>query len=178
MTLTKPSGSPTTNARAWMEWIQYKMSPIQLDRMVERVAFETEAELKKPRRRNGSGRSGQVGKRANRRFGVRVVSNDVTASNGAPIMLFLEEGTANNGTGFIFPKKAKKLFVPLTRRAAGGWHAGLKYGKDYVLKLKVRGMKGQHIVANERPKAIQRLKDGFKGLIQDVLRKEGFNAPV
>jgi hypothetical protein len=173
MTLTKPSGSPTTNARAWMEWIQYKMSPIQLDRMVERVAFETEAELKKatPKKWFGQVRAGW--KTSKPSLGVRVVSNDVTASNGAPIMLFLEEGTANNGTGFIFPKKAKKLFVPLTRRAAGGWHAGLKYGKDYVLKLKVRGMKGQHIVANERPKAIQRLKDGFKGLIQDVLRKEG-----
>ena len=66
----------------------------------------------------------------------------------------------------------------MTRRAAAGWHAGLQYGKDYVLKLKVKGMKGQKIVATERPKAMARLKEGMKGVIRDVMKREGFSAKV
>lgn len=174
--MTNPNVAPgaTAGARAWLEWFQYKTSPLQLDKMVDKVALQTEAALKEatPKRWFGQVRNGWAVQKPE--MGVRVLANGATASNGAPIMLFLEEGTANDGQGFIYPKVKKFLYVPLTKRAAGGWRQGLRWGVDFILKLRVRGQKGQHIVAKERPRAMERLKQGYKELTEEILRKEGF----
>lgn len=41
-----------------------------------------------------------------------------TVENPSRVMSYLEYGTANQGTGYIYPVRAKALFIPLTRRAA------------------------------------------------------------
>lgn len=72
-------------------------------------------------------------------------------ANSSKIMRFLEEGTATHG-----PRKAKYLYVPLNRKASiKGWNKSLRFGKDYVLAKKVRGMKALKIV-EKRTKIIQR----------------------
>jgi len=53
------------------------------------------------------------------------------------------------------------------------WHAGLKAGVDYLLRLRVKGQKGQGVVAHERPRAELRLKDGYKGMIRHALDLAG-----
>jgi hypothetical protein len=167
--------APTENARSWLNWIAYKTTPQQLDRMVDRVAVQTEASLKEhtPKRWFGQVRAGW--NTAKPDLGVRVLNNDVRASNGALIILFLEEGTANGGTGMIRPRIKNRLYIPLTRRAAGGWHPGLVYGKDYILKKEVHGIKPLHIVADERPRADQRMREGMDQIVEEIVTREGLS---
>lgn len=74
----------------------------------------------------------------------------VVIANQNKVMLFLEEGTANAGQGYIYPVRKKMLYIPLNRRASFGWTKSLKRGKDYVLARRVRGIKPRHIVAKAR----------------------------
>ena len=69
-------------------------------------------------------------------------------------MLFLEKGTASHG-----PKRAKRLFIPLNSKAHfGGYQSGMRFGRDFVLAKRVRGIKAMKIVEKERPKAMDRTK--------------------
>lgn len=95
--------------------------------------------------------------------GARVVTNP------NKVMLFLEEGTGKTTGGRIYPKKAKHLYVPLTRRAAAGWSPRLKYGKDYVLKESVKGIKAQWIVAKARERAQDILRRRFKDYVKKLV---------
>lgn len=80
-------------------------------------------------------------------YGVRRVFNDrPKAANGVPIIVFLEHGTANEGQGFIYPVRARALYIPL-KRTAITYRKGLKFGVDYVLAKRVRGIKPRRIVA-------------------------------
>jgi hypothetical protein len=49
----------------------------------------------------------------------------------------------------------------------------LKFGVDYVLARRVRGIRARHIVANERPRVAERLKRGVK-----TMMLEAINGPV
>lgn len=71
--------------------------------------------------------------------------------NPHKVMRYLEFGTANEGTGFIYPKRARALYIPLNRKASFGWNADLEYGEDYILRRRVRGIKPRRIVARMRP---------------------------
>lgn len=181
MTFGSAPDQPTLHTREWLEWLQYKSTPAQLEKVVERVAFQTEASIKEatPVRFEGQVRRAwntlNPGPQPDGAH-VRIVRNDSVTKDGVPIMLFIEEGTANNGTGYIEPKTAKNLYIPLTRRAAGGWRSGLKWGVDYILRKRVRGAKGQHIVAAEVPKVRERLREGFKLMIREILTREGIGA--
>lgn len=84
--------------------------------------------------------------------------------NPSKIMTFIEHGTANKGTGRIYPGPTKRaLYIPLTRAAAMGWHSGLVMQKvdktgmfikgDYMLRSSVRGITPRLIVAKEAAKA-------------------------
>ncbi len=66
--------------------------------------------------------------------------------NGTVVMTYLERGTANEGTGFIYPVRARVLYIPLNRAASFGWKPNLKRGVDYILRLRVRGIRPRRIV--------------------------------
>lgn len=100
----------------------------------------------------------------------RLGSGSYVIRNSSKVMLFLEEGTANGGTGRIYPKTKKALYIPLTRRAALGWKPGLKYGVDYILRKSVRGIKPRWIVRQERIIARQRLLDAAKAHIEKAIK--------
>ena len=106
------------DAKAHVQNIIKSLGQDQLDKIVDRVALQSEASLKQntPKKFFGQVRAGWTTRKPEE--GVRIISNSVAASNGVAIMFFLEYGTANAGTGFIYPKTAKKLYVPLTKRAA------------------------------------------------------------
>lgn len=71
--------------------------------------------------------------------------------NPHKVMKYLEFGTANAGTGYIYPKRARSLYIPLNRKASFGWNEDLVYGEDYILRKRVRGIKPRRIVERMQP---------------------------
>ncbi len=91
-------------------------------------------------------------------------------ANGAKVMTYLEYGTRAHG-----PKNAKRLFIPLTRKAAqagarGVIHANRQWslnqafsvagtrrkppfvpGRDFVFAKKVKGIRAMRIVSSSKP---------------------------
>lgn len=102
--------------------------------------------------------------------GTRIVANK------SKVMLFLEEGTGNAGTptsngGYIYPKSKKFLFIPKTSTAAvGGWRAGMKWGIDFVLARRVRGIQAMHIVGRFRDRAGQILREEMKNFLTRIIK--------
>jgi hypothetical protein len=139
------------------------LTPEALDSIVDRVALQTMAELVKATPKRWFGQVRRAWHILKPEEGVRIIRN------GSKIMVFLEHGTANGGTGFITPKVKKFLYIPLTRRAAGGWHEGLVYGRDYVLAKRARGIKPRNIVSTEKPKAEARLAEAIKGHVRKAV---------
>lgn len=85
--------------------------------------------------------------------------------NNSKVMLFLEKGTQAHG-----PVKAKALFIPLTRAAAfSGWTPELIRGKDYILRTRVKGIKAQHIVKEEKEKLPPILRAAMETFIREVI---------
>ena len=125
----------------------------------------------------------------------RVFNDRPTAKNGVAIIKFLEYGTANGGTGYIYPKTQFKertsvryvirggsihtvtrrirykarLYMPLTRRAVAGWNDSLVYGVDYITPLRVRGIKPRRIVAGNLERIRQLQMANMKAAIKRVL---------
>ena len=79
--------------------------------------------------------------------------------NDSKVMTFLEYGTKAHG-----PTRAKAMFIPLTRRAFNAGPAGVRaanrgggktrkfvYGRDYILRKWVRGIRPQYIVRDYVP---------------------------
>jgi hypothetical protein len=149
--------------RAKVERVKAALTPTAVDPVMERVGLETFRELVEatPKRWFGQVRAGWRIEKP--KEGERVVINR------NKVMLFLEAGTANQGTGFIEPKEKKALYIPLNRRAAMGWVEGLKYGVDYILRMRVRGIKPRWIVHKERKKARARLMKALKEHVRKVL---------
>jgi hypothetical protein len=85
--------------------------------------------------------------------GVRVIFND------SKVMLFLEAGTGQNTGGYVYPKTAKALYIPLTQAASYGWNAGLSPGIDYILRKRVKGIQPLNMVRDFRPQAEAILKE-------------------
>ena len=67
-----------------------------------------------------------------------------TIENNEPTMIWLEDGTRAHG-----PVKAKRLYIPQTLAARKGYKKGMKFGRDYILAKKVRGIKPHNIVRNQ-----------------------------
>jgi hypothetical protein len=84
-------------------------------------------------------------------------------SNSSQIMRYLEFGTRAHG-----PRRAKFLFVPLTRKARMGGGKGLTFGKDYVLAKRVSGIKGLKIV-DKRQRIVMRMGRVLKNKVAQVL---------
>lgn len=88
-----------------------------------------------------------------------------------PVMWFLERGTANGGTGRIYPKTARALYIPLRRQAALGWNPSLIRGVDYILRKWVRGIKPRWIARTEAREARARLKETINRYVRDIVQR-------
>lgn len=107
-------------------------------------------------------------------FGYRV-------ANTSKVMVYLERGTRPHG-----PRRAKRLFIPLTRRAA---EAGarvvmadvisarrdrrrpkFRIGRDFVLARRVRGIRPMNIIRDAEPFMQRTLVLGIKQFIEFVIR--------
>ena len=89
--------------------------------------------------------------------------------NDNKVMRFLEYGTRAHG-----PVRAKRLYIPLNRRAAiGGWRRGLVFGQDYVLAKRVKGIKPMGIVAAEKDRAEADLQTAMRRFLSSLLSGRG-----
>jgi hypothetical protein len=154
------------------ERIRKGLAPEKLDRIVDRVAFKTLAQLVRasPKKWFGQIRSGwRITKPAEGSRKLDIDPSRVTASGTsvADIAKFVDQGTANNGQGYIYPKHSKRLYIPL-KRTAIVWREGLRYGKDYVLARRVKGIKGRKFVAPVRREAHKNLNDALIALVQKL----------
>lgn len=161
----------TERARRKLEAVRAAISEEQRDRVVERAAFETlrfaVIETKKLIGVRPDGTRWNIAKPENQwrvekpRPGTRALVNP------AKEMRFLDSGTKSHG-----PVSAGKLYVPLRRRAAAGWRAGLKFGVDYVLTDRVRGMKATHVVDRIRAFAkrilFELMREHIKAAVKDA----------
>lgn len=124
---------------------------------------------------------------------VELPSGEVAVTNPTKAMLYLERGTKAHG-----PRKAKRLFIPLTRKAAQAGARGVMsankaasnaalwasygtgkkkkiklpfiYGKDYVFAKRVKGIKAMWIVRNSRGEARVTYRLLMTKYIRDILR--------
>lgn len=152
------------------------LRPESIGKAVRRTAVWTHGQLvqRTPRRWTGETR------KAWRQ--VQIGSTSFRVSNASKVMLFLEEGTRAHGPVTSASRRpwvndphniryghervakgksfrAKKLYIPLTRKAAlGGWSPGLRYGVDYVLVKWVRGIRARHIVRSQRDHTAEHLQ--------------------
>lgn len=157
------------------ERIRKGLAPARLDRIVDRVSFQTLAQLVKasPKKWFGQIRSGwRITKPGEGQRKLDIDPSRVTKSGTsvADIAKFVDQGTADNGQGYIYPKRAKRLYIPL-KRTAIVWREGLRFGKDYVLAKRVKGIKGRKFVAPVRRAAHKNLNDALIALV-DKLKRE------
>ena len=113
--------------------------------VIRRVAYWTLVRLVKrtPKRYTGQVR---------RSWHLERVGRSYLVTNLNKVMTFLEGGTKAHG-----PKTAKFLYVPLNKKAAFGG-GNLKFGTDYVLTKRVKGIKAMKIVERQRPKTAFKLR--------------------
>lgn len=167
-------------ARAKMTKLRSRFTPSGVDSTIRRVAWITHRRLvqRTPKKWTGqTRRSWRVFRR-----GVAEYSVTNKGQPGKPnVMVFLEKGTKGHG-----PRRAKRLFIPLTRKTAlagarkvmesmksgsarEGGKTPYKIGKDFVLARRVRGIKAMKIVASQRPLARVTLFAAMKLHIRKIL---------
>lgn len=175
----------TEKALKVLEKLQAGLTAASVDAVVENVAVRSLARLieKTPKKWFGQVRRGWLMQKP--RAGVRYLVNP------NKIMGYLERGTANEGRGYIYPVKAKALFIPLSRRAVGATAGvfgvvpggrsliqkmsrtrgrSLIWGVDYILAKRVRGIKPRRIVAKEKRVVARELHTAFKTHIRQIIR--------
>jgi hypothetical protein len=145
--------------------IKKQLTPAAQDRVVRKAAWVIHGRLVRqtPKRWTGhTRRSWTVFRRGNSHYAV---------TNKSKVMRFLEMGTKAHG-----PVTAKRLFIPLNRRAAlagpkGVFASGgkLKFGRDFVWAKRVRGIKARWIVRNYRPFAEGVVKAMMKLHIRNII---------
>lgn len=148
------------------------LQPANLDKLVDKVAFQVLAELVKasPKKWFGQIRSGwrittpQIGQR---KLDIDPAKKTIVGTSVADIAKFVDQGTANQGSDRIYPKRSKFLYIPL-KRTAVIWRPGLKFGKDYVLSLSVRGIKPRRFVSPVRLRARQLLNEALMALVEKL----------
>lgn len=94
-----------------------------------------------------------------------VVSNKSKTKTGIPIVTILDEGR-----GVVLPKRAKRLFIPLTTK--GRERLDIKvarvkplvYGVDYILAKKARAYSGTKFLTKE-------LKKAANAMTRDIIKK-------
>lgn len=160
------------STQRYFERLRQAMLPSRVDAVVRKSAWTTHGRLvmQTPKRWTGQTRKNwTVTRRGSGRYSVW--------NRSEKVMLFLEKGTKAHG-----PKHAKRLFVPLTRKAAlagakGVWRANKEMslkiafglhtsrkqmpfvpGRDFVWAKRVRGIRPMRIVERNRELAEVTLK--------------------
>jgi hypothetical protein len=114
--------------------------------------------------------------------GSRTIINtyQTAARNGQRYLIadMVEYGTKNEGSGFIYPTPPKKrLFIPLTARAAMAYQTGsrrnLKYGVDYVLAVKAHGIKPRWFVRDVTPAVNDMVVGMLTAFLKDEVARAG-----
>lgn len=162
--------SSTQEAAEKLERIRVALEGGSFDQPVEITAWRCRTELINltPQKWTGlTRRAWQIEKQGT---GTRLISN------GSKVMLFLEEGTGNAGTatshgGYIYPRSKKFLFIPKTSTAAiGGWTPGMKWGTDFVLARRVRGIQAMHIVSKFRDRSQEILAQEMRKFLKGIIK--------
>lgn len=162
-------------AKRKLQTIKEGLDVRALDRIAEREAFKGLAMLAaaSPKRYFGQLQSGwRVSKTQE---GGRMVSippdlRSPTGQRVVHILRWVNNGTANNGQGYIYPRK-KFLYIPLNRSAALGWRPGLEHGVDYVLARRVRGIVGQHFVQPVIAKVRASFRESLRNYVTSLIHK-------
>tara|TARA_Y100000356_G_C11191024_1_gene252174 strand:- start:81 stop:572 length:492 start_codon:yes stop_codon:yes gene_type:complete len=110
---------------------------------------KTRAAWKKERARGAGGRYA---------FGYKI-------SNDKPTMIWLEDGTKAHG-----PVTAPRLYVPRSAAARKGYRKGLKWGRDFVMADRVRGIKPHNIVKRQLGITQGALKSAWKQTMREAKR--------
>lgn len=159
--VTFPAGQH--GVRQLADRLRAGLTPQAINHVVEGVAFRTLAHVveKTPKKWFGHLRQAwQVKKVRDAVYSIR---------NGSVVMTFLELGTANQGTGYIYPTQKRVLYIPLNRNAAMGWKPSLKRGVDYILRVRVKGIRPRYIVRDARAKAGEDLKASASAHVNSIL---------
>lgn len=164
----------TAAAKSKLNKIVAGLDPKKVQRIVERRAAIGISELAKasPRRYFGQLQGGWRMGKAKEGVLIHIPPNlrGPTGQKVADILLWVNNGTANDGQGYIYPKTKKFLYIPLNRSAALGWREGLERGRDYVLAPRVKGIKGRHFVEPVRDKIRADLKEDLKDYIRQLIQ--------
>lgn len=86
--------------------------------------------------------------------------------NSNKAMIFIDRGTVGHG-----PRFARVLYVPLARRAAGGWRRGFKFGVDYILTKFVKGIRAYDVSGPLRRKAKDILLEQMKIFVRNAITR-------
>lgn len=144
--------------------LQAALTPEATDHVVERVAVETWRSVADATPKGFTGMLRRGWRIVKPRVGERHVVNDM------PVMIYIERGTADEGRGWIYPRVKKALYIPLTRFAAiNGWSSALKIGVDYILRIRVHGIRPRWIVRAETAKARTRMLEAAKAHIRKAI---------
>jgi hypothetical protein len=128
-------------AKALIKNLKKALSPEETDPVIQGISFRTLSRLVRdtPKGFTGQTRKNWEVTKLGGRKGYAV-------HNDNKVMLYLEVGTKAHG-----PKTAKFLYIPL-KAGAMIWRPNLKFGRDYVLAKRVKGIKAKRIVERERPR--------------------------
>jgi hypothetical protein len=154
-------GVPGLNAR--VNRLKAALQPPAITPVLERVAQETFAHIVPATPKKWTGQVRRSWRVLRPSAVLRYVSND------NKIMRWLEFGTANGGTGYIYPRRKKVLFIPKTKKASYGWKPGMKFGVDFILAARVRGIRPRGIVAAETGLARIRLQTAMRAHVEKAL---------
>jgi hypothetical protein len=134
----------TEAAKGMVKALQSGFDPRGIDRIVEVVSLRSMTRLVHATPKKWTGALRRAWKLERPRMGVRWLVNRFK------VMTFIEHGTANEGTGYIYPKHKRVLYLPLNKNAALGWSQDLVRGVDFILAARVRGIKPRHIARDEQ----------------------------
>lgn len=94
---------------------------------------------------------------------VYMVTNDQKSEDKEHLIVNI----LNYGHKEIYPKKAKKLFIPLTNRGVAR-DTGIEFGKDFILADKVRATEGSKFIQKEQERASKELVQRMQKTIKAV----------
>jgi hypothetical protein len=151
----------TEAAKGMVKALQSGFDPRGVERIVEAVALRSFTRLVRATPKKWTGALRRAWRMERPSAGVRWLVNRYK------VMTFIEHGTANAGTGYIYPKVKRVLYIPLNKNAALGWNASLVRGVDFALAKRVRGIKPRHIAEDEQKVAS---KDLFNAVRAGMIR--------
>jgi hypothetical protein len=117
-----------------LQRLQRALAPEERDRVVDRVALQGHRMVVEATPKKWFGQVRRAWQIQKPQTGIRVLVND------NKIMFWLEEGTKAHG-----PVKARALYIPLTRAASFGYKPGFRFGRDFVMAKRVKGIQARWI---------------------------------